>query len=149
MAKFLTYESWKLIEENLIDTFFPIGCIISNDFQNFDPNKVYPNTTWERVKGCVIGGINENDSDKNIKTSFNQKAGTVIGNKWLQSHSHSWVGVNDGAPTNIQAGNYPFSIYQDKATNWSGSNSSMRTEGQGDSENLQPTYLTYIWKRIG
>lgn len=149
MAKFMTYESWKLVEKNLIKKLVPpVGTIIINDLKNFNPNKYYEDTVWERIKGRVIAGIDENDTDTNKKTSFNQASGTLIGNKWLHSHGHSWVGVNDGASIGYSPGVYPFRIYQDVGVNWTGTSDHIRKAGSGDAQNIQPTYLSYMWKRI-
>lgn len=65
-----------------IDLIFPIGSVITNSSPTFDPNKLYEGTTWQRIKGRVIVGVDEND------TSFNtiNKTG---GHKELQSHTHS------------------------------------------------------------
>lgn len=65
-----------------IDLIFPIGSVITNSSPTFDPNKLYEGTTWQRIKGRVIVGVDEND------TSFNtiNKTG---GHKELQSHTHN------------------------------------------------------------
>lgn len=65
-----------------IDLIFPIGSVITNSSPTFNPNKLYEGTTWQRIKGRVIVGVDEND------TSFNtiNKTG---GHKELQSHTHS------------------------------------------------------------
>lgn len=130
-----------------IDLLFPIGSQIYNAKKDFDPNVIYAGTTWKRIKGYVLAGINESNSDSNIKTSFNQASGKTIGSKWLQQHRHPWDGVNDGASSSSAPGNYPFRIFQDRNVNWNGSAGSMHYTGDGDAQNIQPTQLTYIWER--
>jgi microcystin-dependent protein len=66
----------------------------------------------------------------------------------MPSHNHSWSGVNHAAVRSGSAGNYPFSIQEDEANNWTGTQSLMGlTGGGGAHNNLQP-YLTinYIVK---
>lgn len=130
-----------------IDLLYPIGSQIYNSKKDFDPNIIYAGTTWKRIKGYVLAGIDESDSDSNIKTSFNQASGKTIGSKWLQQHRHPWDGVNDGASSSSAPGNYPFRIFQDRNVNWNGSAGSMHYTGDGDAQNIQPTQLTYIWER--
>ena len=130
-----------------VNKVYPIGSQIYNSKKDFNPNTLYPGTEWKRIKGYVLAGINESDSDSNIKTSFNQASGKTIGSKWLQQHRHPWDGVNDGASSSSAPGNYPFRIFQDRNVNWNGSAGSMHYTGDGDAQNIQPTQLTYIWER--
>jgi len=70
------------------------------------------------------------------------------------SHGHSWTGVNPAAGTGGSLGNYPFSIYNDTATNWAGSPGNIdattatnQNAGSGAAQNLQPSLVTnYIIK---
>jgi len=70
------------------------------------------------------------------------------------AHGHGWTGVNPAAGTGGSAGNYPFSIYNDTATNWTGSTGNIggttatnQTTGTGSSQNMPPTIITnYIIK---
>lgn len=122
----------------------PVGTQIYNSRKDFDPNEYYPGTKWVRIKGYVLAGINEDDTDTTANTTFNKEAGEKIGSKWLHKHSHQqYVAAN-------QLGNvyrrrdysgegnaeiYPQNVYTDMS-------------GSGDGQNIQPTQLTYIWERI-
>lgn len=132
---------------NLIDFIYPIGSQIYNSSKTFNPNALYKGTTWTRIKGYVLAGINEGDTDTNVRTSFSQGPGKTIGSKWLQSHNHPWDGVNDGASSSSALGQYPFRIFQDRWANWNGTTNFMHVTGDGDAQNIQPTQLTYIWER--
>lgn len=72
----------------IIDLIYPIGSVITNSKSTFDPNKVYGGTTWERIKGRVIVGVDENDSD-----FADGKSG---GHKNLQAHRHDISIIHDG-----------------------------------------------------
>lgn len=65
-----------------IDLIFPVGSVITNSNASFDPNKLYEGTTWVRIKGKVVVGVDE--SDNSFKTV--NKTG---GHKELQSHTHT------------------------------------------------------------
>ena len=132
----------------------PVGTQIYNSRKDFDPNEYYPGTKWVRIKGYVLGGINEDDTDTNIHTTFNQDAGKNIGSKWLQTHQHHMPGHvfnwgrtysnNVYAGVNAVAGGTPSNNLATSQENFT------YTEnlGDGDSQNIQPTKLTYIWERI-
>lgn len=122
----------------------PVGTQIYNSRKDFDPNEYYPGTKWVRIKGYVLGGINEDDTDENIHTTFNQGAGKTIGSKWLQTHAHE---------QNVTA-NEQGNVYRRKDYSGEGyaaiypQNVSTDISGSGDGQNIQPTQLTYIWERI-
>ena len=80
------------LKKSLVDLILPVGTVITNASPTFDPNKVYKGTTWTRIKGRVIVGVDEND------TSFNtiNKTG---GHKELQSHTHTGTAASNGIHT--------------------------------------------------
>lgn len=86
MADFIHWGGLKSSESGggagLVDLMFPIGSVITNSRASFDPNTLYEGTTWQRIKGRVIVGVDESD------TMFNT-AGKTGGHKELQSHTHS------------------------------------------------------------
>lgn len=122
----------------------PVGTQIYNSRKDFDPNEYYPGTKWVRIKGYVLGGINEDDTDENIHTTFNQGAGKTIGSKWLQTHAHE-----QNVTANEQGNVYRRRDYSGEG--YAGvysQNVSTDISGSGDGQNIQPTQLTYIWERI-
>lgn len=127
----------------IIDLIYPVGSQIYNANKGFNPNKYYPNTTWVRIKGYVLAGINENDTDTTPNTTFNKKAGEKIGSKWLHKHSHEQY------VTATEQGN----VYRRRDYSGEGNaerfpqNVSTGMSGSGDGQNIQPTQLTYIWER--
>lgn len=133
--------------KDIYDAVFPLGIIISNINDDFDPNVAFEGTTWIRVAGVFQAGRDPNDSESNQKVNFNKPGGTRMGSKWLAQHRHSWDGVNDGTATSSAPGSYPFRIYQDKNANWNGSIGSMHFAGTGDSENIPPAIVTNFWQR--
>ena len=139
---------------SLIDYIYPVGHQIYNSSSTFNPNKKYPGTTWIAIKGVVLGGIDTGDKDTNSATSFNNKAGHVIGSKWLQSHSHTLYGhvwnwgstaANNvyASGANATAGNTQMNNLYTSQGVWN----STKATGNGGAQNIQPTRLTYIWER--
>lgn len=145
-------------DANIFDLIVPIGTQIYNSRADFDPNELYPGTVWERKKGVVLGAINEDDTDTNARTSFNQASGTQIGSKNLFAHTHTlpgytfkWGHQSTGssfayAPTEMYTGNC------ETGKNYivvsQGTMGKTNTGGGGDAENIQPTLLSYLWERI-
>lgn len=147
-------DSFYYLGKQLLDLIVPVGTQIYNSQKEFDPNAIYPGTKWERIKGFVLGGIDEEDSDTDEHTSFNQVAGKNIGSKWLQEHQHHMPGHvfnwgrtysnNVYASVNAASGNTPSNNLATSQGNF------MYTEnlGDGNGQNIQPTKLTYIWERV-
>lgn len=127
----------------LIDLIYPVGAQIYNASKDFNPNEYYPGTTWVRIKGYVLAGINEGDTDTNVRTSFSQGPGKTIGSKWLQQHSHQQK----------VAANEQGNVYRRRDYSGEGNAGEYQqfldtfNTGDGDGQNIQPTYLTYIWER--
>lgn len=144
--------------KSLVDCIYPVGSIYIS-IASTDPSSLFGGT-WERIKGYVLAGINENDDDENDKTSFNQKAGTVIGSKYLHSHRHD-LGDSAGETSGGHAWGWGASgrtVYAASAASaGNGNNNYINTKqgvwnrttysGSGDAQNIQPTLLVYIWKR--
>ena len=55
--------------KNAINNLFPVGFIISVDNAEFNPNTSWGGT-WERLKGRVIVGVDEDDTDLNGDTDI-------------------------------------------------------------------------------
>ncbi len=124
----------------LKDDIYPVGAIYMS-VSPTSPASLFGGT-WERIKGYTPAGINEEDDDTNTKTSFNQSAGKTIGSKWLQRHTHQqYVTSNDGGQAirkdYVSDGNSQ--IYPQCQTG---------NTGDGDAQNIQPTILVYMWKRV-
>ena len=146
--------SFYYLGKQLLDLIVPVGTQIYNSQKEFDPNTLYLGTEWTRIKGYVLAGINEDDADTDEHTSFNQEAGTIIGSKYLQEHKHHMAGHvfnwgrtysnNVYAGVNVVSGDTPSNNLSTSQGNF------MYTEnsGNGDSQNIQPTQLTYIWERV-
>lgn len=144
-----------------IDLIYPVGSvyITTNDVNP----KVLFGGEWEQTcKSRCLAGAGTNLANTNdfagtyAAGTWGFGAGGRIG-EWthtlttseMPSHGHGWTGVNDGASTSGAGGNYPFRIYQDIATNWTGTAGNIgSTGGSGAHNNLPPMEFFYIWKRV-
>lgn len=54
---------FETLKPQLIDFFLPVGFIIYTEDDSYNPNTIYTGTTWERTKGKMIIGRDENDTD--------------------------------------------------------------------------------------
>lgn len=67
---------------------YAIGDIIYSDNSDFDPNKLYIGTTWLRIKGKIIAGVDESDADFNTV----RKLGGI--KSFNNAHIHGTKGVS-------------------------------------------------------
>lgn len=123
---------------------FPIGYIISVDNPDFDPHDFYIDGVWERIKGRVVVGVDE------AQTEFNE-TGKTGGAKThtltvdeMPSHKHDMTlptGTTSGTYANVyRTGNY--------IDNWTVTSRMKNTGGDQPHNNLQPYYVAYIWKLV-
>lgn len=124
---------------------YPIGSIIYNADSSFDPNTVYGGT-WEKIKGKMIIGYDENDDDfSTLKATGGSKTHTQTVDE-LASHTHHLTAgavsqVNGGAISGLGGG-----------TLWSAGidlNTAMNTAGNSQPMDIMnPYYVANIWLRI-
>lgn len=146
---------------NLVDFIYPIGSVITNALASFDPNEKYPGTTWVRIKGKVIVGVNEAETEfattgktggikKTVHATYrppiNSQLATDAGGKyhgalltWLRDtlKPHGATNIGDAVTVKNVGG-------------------TIRTDGDNPVEvgyiqyeytNLQPYVTKYVWER--
>jgi hypothetical protein len=148
---------FKTLKPQLIDLFLPVGFIIYTENDSYDPNTVYTGTTWQQIKGKMI--IGRDDSDSNFQTSgLTGGAKThVITEDEMPSHRHvidSSIGAGNpivpyayGTPEPGAGGtNYTLKMTgttNDMSpylkTNYTGGNTAMSL--------MNPYEVANIWKR--
>lgn len=72
---------------DIIDIFYPVGCLFYTTDNNFDPNSVFENTTWEKIEGRFIVGTSTSDSDFTSMKTGGEKAHTLTIAE-MPSHNH-------------------------------------------------------------
>jgi hypothetical protein len=108
----------------------PVGSIVVLGVST-NPNTLYGFGTWAAIAGRVIVGYD------GTQTEFNA-AGKTGGSKLLQAHAHIVPGI-------AGAGNAVWGVtgFSNPVNNSIATNSA----GEGDSGNLQPYIVKYIWQR--
>ena len=126
---------------SIIDLIYPVGFIISTESSTFNPNNLYTGTTWERIKGKVIVGVDEDDTDFATSGKTGGEKEHTLTNNEMPMHTHRvwWNYANEGGPMNGVNG----------GTRYGGSNY-QESEPTGDGQphnNMPPFYTAYMWRR--
>ena len=149
-------QNLKLHNTDIFDLFYPVGSIYETSNPDFNPNETWSGT-WERIKGKVIVGVDENDTDfESSQLSGGSKSVTLTAGQ-MPGHRHSFV---DGSHTFFW-GNVSATVYIPNAVATAGAPTGNQlctrqgaytfTNFTGDNQahqNLQPYYTAYIWERI-
>lgn len=129
---------------DLLNMFYPVGSVYETMDSSFDPNEKWGGT-WERIKGRVLVGVDEDDDDFNTSEKIGgEKAHTLVVNE-LPSHTHT----NYAKRTNItinNSGNTHVTCHRSNSGATVGNNIGSTGEGVAHN-NLQPYITCYIWKR--
>lgn len=130
---------------DLLNMFYPVGSVYETMDSSFDPNKKWGGT-WERIKGRVLVGVDENDSDFNTaEKTGGEKTHTLVVSE-LPQHTHA----NYAKRTNItinNSGNTHVTCHKSNSGATVGNNIGSTGEGIAHN-NLQPYVTCFIWKRI-
>lgn len=126
----------KMKLSTLLSLVFPIGSTYVTQ-TNTNPSTILGFGTWERLKGKVIVGLDENDADFNL---INKTGGS----KYIQEHYHKdSIAVNgdENLETVVYNGPQNKSKYYVKTSGVQGAKT-------GNSGNLQPYQVVgYMWIR--
>lgn len=129
---------------DLLNMFYPVGSVYETMDSSFDPNEKWGGT-WERIKGRVLVGVDENDSDFNTaEKTGGEKTHTLVVSE-LPQHTHA----NYAKRTNItinNSGNTHVTCHSSNSGATVGNNIGRTGEGVAHN-NLQPYITCYIWKR--
>lgn len=128
------------MQTDLLKAVFPIGSTYITQ-ENTNPNTILGFGTWERFKGLVALGVDENDSDFNaIGKKGGEKTHKLTINE-IPKHTHH-IKVKNNSETGL---------YETKATNSSGETGDAVTDSTGGDQphnNMQPYEIVgYMWIR--
>lgn len=158
---------------DLLNMFYPVGSIYETMDSSFDPNEKWGGT-WERIKGRVLVGVDENDSDFNTAEKIGGEKTHKLSVSEMPSHSHSasekslkggvnnisgqdkkWGLTSSGIFSNWGDTNGFYSTSRETTTNYKDgfyldathTHTIGNTGGGNAHNNLQPYITCYIWKR--
>ena len=146
--------SLKINGVNILDIVYPVGSIYETMDSSFDPSKSFGGT-WERIKGRVLVGVDENDSSfKSSKLTGGAKTHRLTVNE-MPSHEHK-VRKKSGTTNTTYLASYISSVkegtgwYIAADASWDNPDHYYAAGVGGDSphNNLQPYITCYIWQRI-
>lgn len=124
---------------------FPIGYIISVDNPDFDPHDFYIDGVWERIKGRVVVGVDENQTEFNVTGKTGGEKTHTLTVSEMPRHRHTMYNPNTGGnplPSDVE---YSVTINSGNAFE----RQLMGYNGGGQPHNnLQPYYVAYIWKLV-
>lgn len=81
---------------DIIDIFYPVGCLFYTTNNNFNPNNIFENTTWEKIEGRFIVGTDKSDSDFTSMKTGGEKTHTLTINE-MPVHNHGVAGKTSGS----------------------------------------------------
>lgn len=143
---------------SIFDLIYPIGSIYETESSSFNPNTSFGGT-WERIKGKVIVGVDENDTDLSSskktggeKTHTLEEAEIPIISGGLQFHQAQAAGFIYNASGRFHGGEKIQGKYFTGTMQWDSNAFSYGTVdysfgGGGAHNNMPPYYVAYIWRR--
>lgn len=127
--------------KNVFDFIYPVGSIIYNEDENFDPNTVFGGT-WEKIKGKLIFGYDEGDDDfSTLKKTGGSKTHTQTIDE-MPRHNHE-VRYNTTSP----GSNMDATVLLANQT--STEKLPVSDVGNGQAMDIMnPYYVANIWRRV-
>lgn len=117
---------------------FPVGSIIYNASEDFDPNVSYGGT-WEKIKGKMVIGYDEGDEDFNTLANTGGSKTHIQTVDEMPSHKHTYQ------RTGVTGNPGYTSVY---GSAYTGDNITSNSTGGGQPMNIMnPYYVANIWIR--
>lgn len=116
---------------------YSVGDIIHTENSN-NPSEKYGGTWIKIASGRALVGYDS------LQTEFNT-VGKTGGSKYLQKHKHT-ITLVKSSQGNLYYPDFP-SGYNSTNSGISDCQNAIQESGTGDSGNLQPYYVCYIWKK--
>ena len=127
--------------KNVLDFIYPVGSIIYNDDENFDPNTIFGGT-WEKIKGKLIFGYDDADDDfSTLKKTGGSKTHTQTINE-MPRHNHE-ITYNTTSPGSNVGGTVLLANGQTEQK------FPVTDAGNGQAMDIMnPYYVANIWRRV-
>lgn len=133
--------------KDFLDIIYPVGSIYQTSLSGFDPNTEWGGT-WERIKGKVLVGVDEDDTDftNSCKTGGEKTHKLTIAE--MPKHGHSIIELFYDQSVSYQTDYHVAADKYSKNYRDAGSRHSAQYAGSDNPHNNMPPYFTcYIWRR--
>ena len=123
--------------KDIIDIIYPIGCVYFS-FNATNPSTLFEGTEWEQIKGKVLVGVDEEDTDFNQSGKEDgEKAVSLTVDNIPYTFWHTFDDNKNSISTLFSPGNmYGINTQPDNRTSYVPHN------------NMPPYVTVYMWKRI-
>ena len=141
-APYISAQNLNNMQIELMKLVFPIGSTYITQ-TNTNPSTILKFGTWERVKGKVLVGLDEDDTDFNeIGKTGGEKTHTLTIDE-MPAHNHS---------ARFCEGTGVYSVFpkgNGSQPEWGGSTNTIANTGEGQAHNILQPYevVGYMWKR--
>ena len=141
-APYISAQNLNNMQIELMKLVFPIGSTYITQ-EETNPSTILNFGTWERVKGKVLVGLDEDDTDFNeIGKTGGEKAHTLTVDE-MPAHNHS---------AKFCEGTGVYSVFpKGNGSNpeWGGSTNTIANTGKGQAHNILQPYevVGYMWRR--
>lgn len=136
---------FETLKPQLIDLFLPVGFIIATEDDSYNPNTIYTGTTWQQIKGRMIIGRDNADSD--FKTS-GLRGGSKTHTQTIAempTHTHGLTSEAGGLIANQLSTSSP--VYFNQNNNGLGTTQIASTGGGQAMNIMNPYEVANLWKR--
>jgi hypothetical protein len=135
-----SYKSKKITMANLVNFFYPVGSIYANYAVSTNPGTLFGVGTWVAIEEQVIVGFKSGSTEFGAIGSYagGEKTHTLTIPE-MPAHTHTTPGHNGQNST--QNGITTASTPLDATV------TSDSTGGDGAHNNIQPSYVAYLWRR--
>ena len=141
-SPYISAQNLNNMQIELMKLVFPIGSTYITQ-TNTNPSTILKFGTWERVKGKVLVGLDEDDADFNeIGKTGGEKTHTLTIDE-MPAHNHS---------ARFCEGTGVYSVFpKGNGSNpeWGGSTNTIANTGEGQAHNILQPYevVGYMWRR--
>ena len=141
-SPYISAQNLNNMQIELMKLVFPIGSTYITQ-TNTNPSTILNFGTWERVKGKVLVGLDEDDTDFNeIGKTGGEKAHTLTVDE-MPAHNHS---------AKFCEGIGPYAIFpkgNGSNSEWGSSTNTIANTGEGQAHNILQPYqvVGYMWRR--
>lgn len=130
------YKATPLVPQHILDSFFPVGFVLTLFSNTANPNNMYPGTTWERINNAFLWACDDKGAIDGTVMGSKTKTLTVAN---LPAHTHGSTYTGNAST---------------KSHAWLASSTTKNmgyeaiSAGEGEPFNIMPPYVQVaVWRR--